>query len=89
MDDEAEDAGVEHHKVPVHSHQEEAGERVPLVLVEHRTVICQVIQGRPVEKLVNERSAFDVLPWLGSDLLNAAHEELIHDLARRVSLVHF
>ena len=87
LNDETHDAAVQHHEVPVHAHQEEVPERVPLVLEQHRLVSFQLIYRRPVEQVIEDASLLDVLFGLGSDLFDAPHEKFVHDLSRGLRLV--
>lgn len=87
LDDEAEYAAVKHDKVPVHSHQEEITKRVPFVFEKHWAFLLQVINRWSIEQTIDKWSLFDVLFGLSSNLFDASHEKLIHDLSGRLCSV--
>ena len=88
LDDETHDAAVEHHEIPVHAHQEEVAEGVPFVLEEDGLVGFQIINRRSIEQMVDHASFLNVLLWLRAHLLDASHEELVHNFSSCLRLIN-
>ena len=88
LDDETHDAAVEHHEVPIHAHQEEVAEGVPLVLEEDGLLRFQIVNRRSIKQMVDHASFLDVLLWLSAHLFDASHEELVHNFSGRLRLVN-
>lgn len=81
LDDETHDAAIEHHEVPIHAHQEEVAEGVPLVLEEDGLFRFQILNRRSIKQMVDDASFLDVLLWLSPHLFNTSHEELVHNFS--------
>ena len=88
LDDERSDAAVKHDKVPVHAHQEEVTEGVPLVFKQDRFLLVKVVYRWSVDELINDITLLDILFGFRTHLLNASHKEFVHYFPRNFCLIN-